>query len=149
MLDYIATFSFSALNHFHELLEVKMVEVSPGLGLALSILNLIVWGSWPYLRMQCSLQGPSFTILYFIGQFCTALIFGFILSPSASSYVTQWSIPPTDWWRVLLIVIGGGCVGNADFLCSIAMSRIHFSVAFPIYAGLALGVGSALVYTVD
>ena len=40
-------------------------------------------------------------------------------------------------------------MGNCDFLCSLAMSRIHFSIAFPIYAGLALGVGSGLVYCVD
>jgi len=40
-------------------------------------------------------------------------------------------------------------VAMGDYLCSIAMNEIHFSIAFPIYAGMGLAVGSALVYGVD
>jgi len=117
--------------------------------IALSLVNLVAWGTWPYLRMRCVLQGPSFTILYFSGQFLAALFFSLVLSDSSNDWTTAWGKSPDDSWRVAAIVVGGGCVGNADFLCSLAMSRIDFSIAFPVYAGLALGLGSSLVYFLD
>ena len=126
-----------------------MVYLPPQVAVGLSVLNLCVWGSWPYLRCKCILEGPSFTVLYFLGQFVSSLFLSMVLSPSLSEYSSSWQASPLESWRVLVIVLGGGCVGNCDFLCSLAMSRIHFSIAFPIYAGLALGVGSGLVYCVD
>lgn len=98
--------------------------------------------------MQCSLQGPAFTILYFLGQFISSLFLTLcIIGGKALSAELQ--LHPQDSWRVVCLVLGGGAVGNADFLCSLAMSRVHFSIAFPIYAGLALSLGSTMVYCLN
>ena len=125
------------------------LELSASAAIGLSVCNLIVWGVWPFLRVQCSLEGPSFTILYFLGQFLAALFLSLALSPSAAAWAAPWLECPADSWRVAVLVFGGGCVGNADFLCSLAMSRVDFAIAFPVYAGLALGLGSTLVYFID
>lgn len=125
-----------------------MAEVSQEVGLILCIGSMCCWGSWPYLRMQCTLQGPSFTILYFCGQFIAALFLSLSIG-GAANLQREFALQPRDSWRVACIVFGGCCVGNADFLCSLAMAHVHFSIAYPVYAGLALALGSSLVYCID
>jgi multidrug transporter EmrE-like cation transporter len=116
-------------------------------GVVLSLLNLIVWGSWPSIRMKCKADGPVFAPLYFSGQFLSSLLFSLMIDGPKG--FTGGMLQKCDFYRSILIVLAGFMVGNADFLCSCAMSHIPFSVAFPIYTGICLAMGTFLTWLVE
>lgn len=102
-------------------------------GILLSLLNLAVWGTWPAVREKCRAEGPVFAPLYFVGQLFGAIVLGSILNQDMFTSGMQ---GPASYLKVMALFLGGFLVGNGDFLCACACTKIPFSIAFPVYAGM-------------
>jgi len=51
--------------------------------------------------------------------------------------------------RSIAIFAGGFLLANADFFCACSCTRIPFSVAYPVYAGLALASSCLISYAIE
>ena len=56
---------------------------------------------------------------------------------------------PGSYINILLLLVGGACNANGDFLCATACSNLPSSVATPIYGGWALIQGTLLSFFVE
>lgn len=110
----------------------------------LSCVNLIAWGSWPLIRMNCRADGPVFYVFYLLGQWLTCLISSLAINKYVISIYLQHH--EYDPMKVLTIILGGYCAANSDFLCACASTRIPVSIAFPVYASMCLIQGIVFTY---
>jgi drug/metabolite transporter (DMT)-like permease len=106
--------------------------------LGLSVANLVIWGCWPLIRMNCKADGPVFLILFLSGQFFVAFLCCIILDPHLFSRTlsSKQILHEYSHWKLLAILCGGCMAANGDFLCTCACTRIPVVIAFPIYSGM-------------
>ncbi len=117
--------------------------MKPEGGIACSILNLLLWGFWPFIRSQTDIKGPVFAPLYFLGNFTVALVLGLAVS-GTSMFSDLNSVG--DPWRVVSIMGAGFIVAFSDFLCACACSYVPYAIVFPIYSGITMVQGTLLTY---
>lgn len=120
--------------------------MSFGLGIALSILNLCVWGSWPYVRTLSSATAATFIPLYLIGQLVAATVVSLAIDARGIAQSLSEGCDPA---KAFCITIGGCIVAFADFLCVCSFVKLPYSTAFPIYTGFVMALGSVFDFLVQ
>jgi hypothetical protein len=106
------------------------------LGGLLSVLNLLVWGCWPYARKECNADASKIIILLYIGE-VSIVVIGLILSDiiyNTNSFydLINSLLFAANSYKVLLIFLGGFNVIWADFLVLCAFNYIPIVIALPV-----------------
>ena len=120
--------------------------ISTSVAIGLSLLNLLVWGTWPTVRVRCKCDGVVFIPLYMAGQLGTAMVLSLLIDAPGTVQAFLQLQPSIG---LLCLLVGGFIVGHGDFLCSCAMSYLPTSIAFPIYTGLMMVLGTLMSYFVE
>lgn len=84
--------------------------------------------------------------LYLCGQFGIALLLALLIDAKG---LVHGLLAPTQIPRTVSIIFGGFFVAQGDFLCSCAMNHLSFTIAFPVYAGLAMALGSVFTFLAE
>lgn len=106
------------------------------LGGVLSLLNLVVWGCWPYARKECNADASKIIILLFIGEVSVVAV-GLTLSDIMYGTNSFYDLANSLLFaanpnKVLLIFLGGFNVIWADFLVLCAFNYIPVVIALPV-----------------
>lgn len=120
--------------------------------------TMLMCGSWTSVRTLCKADAPVFAILFVLGQVIFTMFIAFTLGNvtdvNNSNFTNDYffdEVSHTNLFshRSLAIFAGGFLLANADFFCACACTRVPFSVAYPIYAGLALAAGCLISYAIQ
>mmetsp|Transcript_50833 Transcript_50833/g.115624 ORF Transcript_50833/g.115624 Transcript_50833/m.115624 type:complete len:348 (-) Transcript_50833:82-1125(-) len=115
-------------------------------GVAFLCVPLLGWGLWPAFRSRCGAPTPGFALLNLSTQFVTMLILcstAGAAGPHGQFWHTHlW----TADWSTVATWLGGFLVAHGDHIAAVAMRFIPPGVAFPLYTGTGLVLGSSLNY---
>lgn len=126
---------------------------SKALGGVLSVVNLCVWGCWPYARRECNADASKVITLLFLGE-AGVIIIGSIISDIFFGS-QAWSNLLTSLYssqspvQVLAILLGGFNIIWADFFILSAFVYLPTVIALPVVIGLMMGLGSSFDYMVQ
>jgi hypothetical protein len=106
------------------------------LGGVLSLLNLLVWGSWPYARKECNADASKIITLLYIGEVSVVAV-GLTLSDIMYGTNSFYDFAKSLFFaanpnKVLLIFLGGFNVIWADFLVLCAFNYVPIVIALPV-----------------
>lgn len=122
---------------------------SYGLAIALLIVTMLCWGSWPNTQKLAS-KSWRFELFYWdyvLGIVLLSLLFAFTLGSSGSEgrpFLED--LAQADSEAMLSAFIGGAMFNLANILFVAAIAYAGMSVAFPVGGGLALVIGVTTNY---
>ena len=127
-----------------------MDSSAPSLGVILSLLNLFLWGCWPYARKECNSDASKVITLLFIGESAVIVIATIVTDllqlSQAWSGLIEALYDSKNSFKVLAIAFGGFNIICADFLVLCAFVYLPIVVALPTVIGISLGLGSLFNY---
>jgi uncharacterized membrane protein len=116
--------------------------------------SLIVWGLYIPVRRTTVVDGQLLAVHFFIAEALSivtlSVLFGNMTFAKSSWFDESHVVSDDDTWEsTLLVFLGGLAVGTGDFVALVVSKNVPGAIAFPIYSGTCLVLGTSLNYIID